>query len=185
MIFTSLPAFSFRDDLRWPYLSLREERYGRKTRQRAPKPPFGFWLFIRGFGGETCGLFYVCARVQLTRFRPARGVLRTASTDSVVLHVMQRNCWHLENNQPDLWSEVGWLRKSLNLFAQRSTQRQGDKRSAAADVIASHAPLRDGSHKARQNGPKHYPGDSRGHQQGPRQSPTKWVWWGEEEQRND
>ena len=22
--------------------------------QRAPKPPFGFWLFIRGFGGETC-----------------------------------------------------------------------------------------------------------------------------------
>ena len=25
------------------------------------------------------------------------------------------------------------------------------------------------------------PGDSRGRQQGPRQSPTKWVWWGEEE----
>ena len=35
-----------------------------------PKPPFGFWLLIRGFGGETCGLFYVFARVQLTRFRP-------------------------------------------------------------------------------------------------------------------
>ena len=48
----------------------------------------------------------------------------------------------------------------------RSTQRQGDKRSApqgyllrgtAADVIASHAPLREGRHTARQNGPKHYP----------------------------
>ena len=39
----------------------------------------------------------------------------------------------------------------------RSTQRQGDKRSAAADLIASNAPLRNGSHKARQNGPKHYP----------------------------
>ena len=39
----------------------------------------------------------------------------------------------------------------------RSTQRQGDKRSAAADVIASNAPLREGRHKARQNGPKHYP----------------------------
>ena len=31
----------------------------------------------------------------------------------------------------------------------RSTQRQGDKRSAAADLIASHAPLRGGRHTAR------------------------------------
>ena len=34
------------------------------------------------------------------------------------------------------------------------------------DLIASHAPLRIGSHKARQNGPKHYPGDSRGRSYG-------------------
>ena len=34
---------------------------------------------------------------------------------------------------------------------------KGISDSAAADVIASHAPLRNGSHKARQNGPKHYP----------------------------
>ena len=33
----------------------------------------------------------------------------------------------------------------------RSTQRQGNKRSAAADLIASYAPMRDGTHKARQN----------------------------------
>ena len=26
----------------------------------------------------------------------------TVSTDSIVLHVMQRNCWNLKNNQPDL-----------------------------------------------------------------------------------
>ena len=78
------------NDLRWPHLSLFEERYRRKTRQRAPKPPFGFWLFIRGFGGETCGLFYEFTRVQLTRFRPVRGVLRTASTDSIVLRVLRR-----------------------------------------------------------------------------------------------
>ena len=83
--FTFLLAFSFRYDLRWPYLSLFEERYGRKTNQRAPKPPFGIWLLYGGLGGETCGLFYVCAGVQLTRFRPVRGVLRTASTDSIVL----------------------------------------------------------------------------------------------------
>ena len=30
------------------------------------------------------------------------------------------------------------------------------------DLIASNAPLRGGSHKARQNGPKHYPGDPTG-----------------------
>ena len=30
------------------------------------------------------------------------------------------------------------------------------------DLIASHAPLRNGSHKARQYGPKHYPGDPMG-----------------------
>ena len=115
MIFTSLPAFSFRDDLRWPYLSLREERYGRKTRQRAPKPPFGNWLFIRGLGGETCGLFYVFALVQFTRFRPVRGVLRTVSTDSVVLLQLRRKRWHFKNNRRGVRSEVGWLRKSFVL----------------------------------------------------------------------
>ena len=43
------------------------------------------------------------------------------------------------------------------LLGTRSTQRQGDKRSAAADLIASNAPLREGRHTARQNPPKHYP----------------------------
>ena len=52
-----------------PFLDCQK---GGKSNQRAPKPPFGFWLFIRGFGEETCGLFYVCAGVQLTRFRPVR-----------------------------------------------------------------------------------------------------------------
>ena len=33
---------------------------------------------------------------------------------------------------------------------------------AMRDLIASNAPLRNGSHKARQNGPKHYPGDPTG-----------------------
>ena len=56
-----------------------------------------------------------------------------------------------------MWSAVGWLHKSCCFSEQRSTPRQGDKRSAAADLIASNAPLREGRHKARQNGPKHYP----------------------------
>ena len=44
----------------------------------------------------------------------------------------------------------------------------------------------DGSHTARQNGPKHYPGDPTGAaNRGPAKAQRKWVWWGEEEQRND
>ena len=58
---------------------------------------------------------YEFALVQLTRFRPVRGVLRTVSTDSVVLLQLRRIRWHLENNRPDLWSAVGWLRKSFVL----------------------------------------------------------------------
>ena len=57
----------------------------------------------------------------------------------------------------------------------RSTQRQGDKRSAAADLIASNAPLREGRHTARQNGPKHYPGDSRGRSPLARLSPLSFA----------
>ena len=52
---------------------------------------------------------------------------------------------------------------SLAVFLSSAARRgKGISDSAAADLIASNAPLRGGSHKARQNGPKHYPGDSRG-----------------------
>ena len=49
--------------------------------------------------------------------------------------------------------------RDLGTAARRG---KGISDSAAADLIASHAPLRNGSHKARQNGPKHYPGDPTG-----------------------
>ena len=55
---------------------------------------------------------YEFALVQLTRFRPVRGVLRTASTDSIVLLHVRRKRWHFKNNQLNLQSEVGWLRKN-------------------------------------------------------------------------
>ena len=117
---------------------------------------------------------YEFAVMQLTRFRPVRGVLRTASTDSIVLLQLRR----IRN----IYRITGLIcgRKlggciSLAVSEQCSTQRQGDKRSAAADVIASHAPLRDGSHKARQNPPKHYPGDSRGRSPLARLSPLSFV----------
>ena len=69
--FTFLPAFSFRYSLRRRYLSLREERYRRKTRQRAPKPPFGFWLLYGGMRGDV-RTPYEFAVMQFTRFRLVR-----------------------------------------------------------------------------------------------------------------
>ena len=65
---------------------------------------------------------YEFAVMQLTRFRPVRGVLRTVSTDSCVLRHVRQKRWHLKNNQPNLWSEVGWLRKFCNHYGQCSTQ---------------------------------------------------------------
>ena len=106
---------------------------------------------------------YVFAQMQLTRFRPVRGVLRTASTDSTVLLQLRRIRWHFKNNQPDLWSTVGWLRKFYPF--NRSAVRRAHGSSAEhamRDLIASNAPLREGRHTARQNGPKHYPGDPTG-----------------------
>ena len=169
---------------------------------------------------------YEFARVQLTRFRPARrragGVRFTRlrrkarhhlfsaislpkallPPDSVVLLQLRRIRWHLENNRPDLWSEVGWLRKfyPFNRTAARrahgsSAERRrkigapaeaqrsgfgGVRRSKGANAVFAvgrnevertlrrrnrvkctiarpkEVPLgEDGSHKARQNGPKH------------------------------
>ena len=62
------------------------ERHAKGLRSR----PLESGFFIRGLGGETCLPDYVFARVQLTRFRPVRGVLRTASTDSCLLHRLRQ-----------------------------------------------------------------------------------------------
>ena len=50
----------------------------------------------------------------------------------------------------------------LSSIAPAARRGKGISDSAAADLIASNAPLRSGRHKARQNGPKHYPGDPTG-----------------------
>ena len=85
-----LPLY-FTDGLRRPYLSLFEERYGRKTNQRAPKPPFGFWLFIRGFGGETCVSPTNSHWCILRDLGPSVACGKhTVSTDSIVLHRLRR-----------------------------------------------------------------------------------------------
>ena len=81
--------------------------------------------------------------------------------DSCVLHQVRLKSWHLWNNQRFANFAVRWLRKCSDLSRQRSTQRQGNKRSAAADLIASNAPLRKRRHKARQNTVPHKSGFQR------------------------
>ena len=55
--------------------------------------------------------------------------------------------------------------EGISIFHGTAARRgKGISDSAAADLIASHAPLRNGSHKARQNGPKHYPRGFKGPQ---------------------
>ena len=152
----------FTGDLRWRYLSLREERYRRKTRQRAPKPPFGFWLFIRGFGGETC--------VSPTNSHWCN--LRDLGPSVACFALLPRTRLYCSNCGKNVGTEritnLICSRKlggcvSLAVFLSSAARRgKGISDSAAADVIASHAPLRTRRHKARQNPPKHYPGDPMG-----------------------
>ena len=83
---------------------------------------------------------YEFARVQLTRFRPARGVLRTVSTDSIVLLRLRRNRNTYRITDVSQTRQSGG-RVSLSIFL--GTAPQGYLlRGTAADLIASNAPLR-------------------------------------------
>ena len=142
----------------------------------------------------------MCARVQLTRFRPARrragGVrftrlrrkakhhLFSAITlpkallppDSIVLLQLRRirNTYRITGlicgRQSGGCEEISIFHGSAARRAHGSSAEH-----AMRDLIASNAPLRNGSHKARQNGPKHYPGDSRGRSPLARLSPLSFV----------
>ena len=129
--FTNSDTASSRWSLRWPYLSLFEERYGRKTNQRASKPPFGIWLLYGGMRGDV-RRSYEFAQVQFTRFR-------------LVRWRAQVHCFH--RTHAYCGAKVAVLPAVFH--RTRSTQRRGNKRSAEADLIASIAPLRGGRHKAR------------------------------------
>ena len=107
---------------------------------------------------------YVFARVQFTRFRPVRGVCKhTVSTDSCLLHVVRRNR-NTYRITGLIYSRKSGGCISLAVFLSSAARRAhgSSAEHAMRDLIASHAPLRNGSHKARQNGPKHYPGDPMG-----------------------
>ena len=88
-----------------------EERHAKGLQSRPLES-----CFYTGVRRGDVPTLYVFALVQLTRFRPVRGVCKhTVSTDSVVLLQLRRIRWHLENNRPDLWSAVGWLRRNFYL----------------------------------------------------------------------
>ena len=158
---------------------MREERYGRKTRQRAPKPPFGFWLFIRGFGGETCPLCTCSHWCNLRDLGPSRRrklhILRFAfrGKSSVIPLLL------LSPPNPLRWALAGppfctastdscllhqLLLKRWHLMNAARRAHGSSAEHAMRDLIASHAPLRTRRHTARQYGPKHYPRGFKGPQ---------------------
>ena len=81
----------------------------------------------------------------------------TVSTDSCLLHVVQRirNTYRISSL---ICGRKSGGSVSLPVFLSSAARRgKGISDSAAADLIASNAPLREGRHTARQNPPKHYP----------------------------
>ena len=118
-----------------------------------------------------------------------RGTNQDGGKSCVLCLFRQHKCCHLPHGGRScqaylkgstITTAVGWMRKSCNLSEQRTPRalptamlkprlRGAARRAhgssaehAMRDLIASNAPLREGSHKARQNGPKHYPGDPMG-----------------------
>ena len=99
-------------------------------------------------------------------------VLSSSVSTSAATFPMGEGLDRLSLNGSKITTALRWLRKRFNRPWHRSTQRRGDKRRAPqgyllrgteADLIASHAPLRSGRHKARQVYTKLLtPGDSRG-----------------------
>ena len=117
-------------------------KIGEKGVPKGSKAALWNLAFIRGFGGETCVVYYEFAQMQLTRFRPVRrragGVRFTRlrrkakhhlfsaislpkallPPDSIVLLQLRQKRWHLMNNLPDLKSEVRWFYECSCHFGQ-------------------------------------------------------------------
>ena len=94
---------------------------------------------------------YEFAQMQLTRFRPVRGVCKhTVSTDSIVLLRLRRirNTYRITSQ---ICSRKLGCCVSLAVFLSSAARRAhgSSAEHAMRDLIASHAPLRNGAHKAR------------------------------------
>ena len=59
------------------------------------------------------------------RAAPRRRGFSIAVGSALGVHQLRRNRWHLENNQPNLWSKVGWLRECIRLLGHPKTFPEG------------------------------------------------------------
>ena len=90
----------------------------------------------------------------------------------LVIRLPTKDC-HVARVLLAMTSENRRHHRKLSSAARRAHGSSAEH--AMRDLIASNAPLREGRHKARQNGPKHYPGDSRGRSPLARLSPLSFV----------
>ena len=117
----------------------------------APCPKAVLWIlaFYTGVRRGDVPTLYVFALVQFTRFRPVRGVLRTASTDSCVLHELRRIHNTFRITGLICGRKSGDCENASSFLGSAARRGKGISDSAAADLIASNAPLREGRHTAR------------------------------------
>ena len=147
------------DGLRRPYLSLHDERYGRKACLVVASSTSFVLPLVAKAQSLRCSSFPHRTHFVGLRRGP---IFKLLPRTRLYCNTCDKNVGTLRITCLIYSRQSGGCVNLSFLLGTRSTQRQGDKRSAAADVIASNAPLRNGSHKARQNGPKHYPGDPTG-----------------------
>ena len=92
-------------------------------------------------------------RVACLHWCPARILIRGGAplipTPSCLLHQVRRNCWLSKNNQRFANFAVRWFRKCKPFHRSAARRGKGISDSAAADLIASIAPLRTRTTKAR------------------------------------
>ena len=102
---------------------------------------------LRGFAGKPGTTFFRQFHCRKHCFRRTRLYCSNCGENGSTLRITNL-----------IYSRKSGGSVSLPVFLSSAARRgKGISDSAAADVIASNAPLREGSHKVRQNGPKHYP----------------------------
>ena len=134
------------DGLRRPYLSLHDERYGRKAcLVVASSTSFVLPLVAKAQSLRCSSSPHQTHFVGLWRGPPFELLPRTR----LYCTMCDKNVGTERITGLICSRKLGGCVNLSFFLGTRSTQRQGDKRSAAADVIASHAPLRTRRHKAR------------------------------------
>ena len=120
---------------------------------------------LRGFAGKPSTTFFRQFHCRKHCFRRTQWYCTNCGENGSILRITNLICSR----------KLGGCENASIFHGSAARRGKGISDSAAADLIASNAPLRNGSHKARQNGPKHYPGDSRGRSPLARLSPLSFA----------